>query len=105
MFHKHMSSFMAILVENYFNALFLPYGVILYVYKSWNFYSFCIFSCILTLLIILIKPLTTKAYDRRASGDFGSSGCPVCVCVCVCVHLSICLSITKTLTLAITFKP
>ena len=36
--------------------------------------SLCIFSCILTLLIILIKPLTTKAYDRRASGDCGTSG-------------------------------
>ena len=36
--------------------------------------SFCIFSCILSLLIILIKPLTTKAYDRRASGDCGTSG-------------------------------
>ena len=32
--------------------------------------SVCIFSCILTLLTILIKPLTTKAYDRRASGDW-----------------------------------
>ena len=31
-------------------------------------------NCILTLLIILIKPLTTKAYDRRASGDCGTSG-------------------------------
>ena len=40
--------------------------------KSWNF-SLCIFSCILTLLIILIKPLTTKAHDRRASGDCGTS--------------------------------
>ena len=35
------------------------------------------FSCILTLLIILIKPLTTKAYDRDASGDCGTSGCKV----------------------------
>ena len=26
------------------------------------------------MLIILIKPLTTKAYDRRASGDCGTSG-------------------------------
>ena len=24
---------------------------------------------------MLIKPLTTKAYDRRASGDCGTSGC------------------------------
>ena len=33
------------------------------------------FSCILTLLyIILIKLLSTKAYDRRASGDCGTSG-------------------------------
>ena len=39
-----------------------------------EFKYFCIFSCILTLLIILIKPLTTKAYDRRASGDCGTSG-------------------------------
>ena len=38
--------------------------------KVMEFQSLCIFSCILTLLIILIKPLTTKAYDRRASGDF-----------------------------------
>ena len=42
--------------------------------KVLEFKSFCIFSCILTLLIILIKPLTTKAYDRRASGDCGTSG-------------------------------
>ena len=39
-----------------------------------EFKSFCIFSCILTLLIILIKALTTKAYDRGASGDCGTSG-------------------------------
>ena len=39
-----------------------------------EFQSLCIFSCILTLLIILIKPLTTKAHDRRASGDCGTSG-------------------------------
>ena len=42
--------------------------------KVWEFKSFCICSCILSLLIILIKPLTTKAYDRRASGDCGTSG-------------------------------
>ena len=36
--------------------------------------SFCIFSCILTLLIMLIKPLRTKTYDRCASGDCGTSG-------------------------------
>ena len=42
--------------------------------KVLEFKSFCIFSCILTLLIILIKPLTIKAYDRRASGDCGTSG-------------------------------
>ena len=40
--------------------------------------SFCIFSCILSLLIILIKPLTTKAYDRRTSGDCGTSGSYMC---------------------------
>ena len=39
-----------------------------------EFQSLCIFSCILTLLIILIKPLTSKAHDRRASGDCGTSG-------------------------------
>ena len=39
-----------------------------------KFQSLCIFSCILTLLIILIKPLTTKAHDRHASGDIGTSG-------------------------------
>ena len=42
--------------------------------KVLEFKSFCIFSFILSLLIILIKPLTTKAYDRRASGDCGTSG-------------------------------
>ena len=42
--------------------------------KVLKFHSFCIFSCILSLLIILIKPLTSKAYDRRASGDCGTSG-------------------------------
>ena len=42
--------------------------------KVLKFQSFCIFSCILRLLIILKKPLTTKAYDRRASGDCGTSG-------------------------------
>ena len=44
--------------------------------KVLEFESLCIFSCILTLLIILIKPLTAKAYDRRASGDCGASGYP-----------------------------
>ena len=39
-----------------------------------EFRSLCIFSCTLTLLIILIKPLTTKAHYRRASGDCGTSG-------------------------------
>ena len=43
-------------------------------FKVLEFKSFCIFSCILIMLIILIKPLTTKAYDRRASGDCGTSG-------------------------------
>ena len=43
-------------------------------YKVLEFKSFCIFSGILSLLIILIKPLTTKAYDRSASGDCGTSG-------------------------------
>ena len=38
--------------------------------KVLEFKSFCIFSCILTLLIIPIKPLTSNAYDRRASGDW-----------------------------------
>ena len=42
--------------------------------KVLEFKSFCVFSCILSLLFILIKPLTTKAYDRRASGDCGTSG-------------------------------
>ena len=42
--------------------------------KYLEFKSFCIFSCILTLLIILIKPLSIKAYDRCASGDCGTSG-------------------------------
>ena len=42
--------------------------------KVLEFQSFCIFSCILTLLTILIMPLTTKAYDRRQSGDCGTSG-------------------------------
>ena len=39
-----------------------------------KFKSLCIFSCILILLIILIKPYTTKAHERRASGDCGTSG-------------------------------
>ena len=43
--------------------------------KVMKFQSLCIFSCILTLLMILIKPRTTKAHDRRASGDCGTSGC------------------------------
>ena len=42
--------------------------------KVLEFQSFCIFACILGLFIILIKSLTTKAYDRYASGDFGTSG-------------------------------
>ena len=42
--------------------------------KVIKFQSLCIFSCILTLLIILIKPLTTKTHDKRASGDCGTSG-------------------------------
>ena len=36
--------------------------------------SICISSFILTLLIILMKPLSTQAFDRRASGDCGTSG-------------------------------
>ena len=58
-----------------------------------KFQSFCIFSCILSLLTILIKPLTTKAYDRRAYGDCGTSG-----------WLWSLTYFWKTLTLAITFK-
>ena len=42
--------------------------------KDMEFQSLCIFCCILTLLIILIKPYTTKAHDRGASGDCGTSG-------------------------------
>ena len=42
--------------------------------KVMEFQSLCIFSCILTLLIILIKPLPTKAHGRHASGDCGTSG-------------------------------
>ena len=42
--------------------------------KVMEFKSLCIFSCILAMFIILIKPLTTKAHDRRASGDCGTSG-------------------------------
>ena len=42
--------------------------------KVMKFQSLCISSCILILLIILIKPYTTKAHDRRASGDCGTSG-------------------------------
>ena len=42
--------------------------------KVIEFQFLYIFSCILTLLIKLIKLLTTKDYDRRASGDCGTSG-------------------------------
>ena len=42
--------------------------------KSWNFSLYVFFSCTLSLLIILIKPLSTKTYDRCASGDCGTSG-------------------------------
>ena len=42
--------------------------------KVLKFLIFCIFSCILTLLIILIKPLRSKAYDRCASGYCGTPG-------------------------------
>ena len=42
--------------------------------KSWNFSLSVFFSFNLTLLIISIKPLSTKAYDRRASGDCDNSG-------------------------------
>ena len=52
--------------------------------KVMEFQSLCNFSCILTLLIILIKPFTTKAHDRRASGDCGTSG-----------GISICLDIIQ----------
>ena len=41
--------------------------------KSRNFSLSVFFLCILTLLIILIKPLTTKAYDRCISDDCGTS--------------------------------
>ena len=42
--------------------------------KVLEFQSFCILSCILTVFIILIKPLTTKVYDSHASHDCGTSG-------------------------------
>ena len=42
--------------------------------KVMKFQSLCIFSCILTVLIILIKPQITKAHDRRTSGYCGTSG-------------------------------
>ena len=51
--------------------------------KSWNLSLSVFFSCILILLIILIKPLTTKAYDRRASGDCGTSGV-IMLWLCYC---------------------
>ena len=40
----------------------------------WFVQSFSIFSYILSLFIILIKPLTTKAHTSCASGDSGTSG-------------------------------
>ena len=43
-------------------------------FLSWNFSLSVFFSCILTLLFITIKAITTKTYDRRASGDCGTSG-------------------------------
>ena len=83
-----------------------------------KFQSFYIFSCILSLLIILIKPLTTKAHDRRASGDCtcGTSGTVKAIVGNMCslifmppglkglpgafsnqiVHLSVCNSIPLT---------
>ena len=42
--------------------------------KVFEFRFFCIFCFTLPLFIILIKPLTTKAYDSCASGDCGTSG-------------------------------
>ena len=42
--------------------------------KVMKFQSLCIFSCFLTFVIILIKPSTTKAHNRRAFGDCGTSG-------------------------------
>ena len=47
--------------------------------KVLEFQSFCIFSFILTLFIILIKPFTTKDYERCASGDRGTSGWFCCI--------------------------
>ena len=39
------------------------------------------------MLIILIKPLSTKAYDRRASGDCGTSGfCCIGLTFFICVN-------------------
>ena len=49
--------------------------------KVIEFQFLFIFSCIFTLLIILIKPITTKTYDRRSSGDCGTSGLSVCLFV------------------------
>ena len=37
-----------------------------------EFQSFCIFSCILTWFIKLIKPFRTKAYDSCVSDDYGT---------------------------------
>ena len=55
--------------------------------KVMKFQSLCIFSCILTLLIILIKPRTTKAHNRCASGDCGTSGL-TCFSVISCISQS-----------------
>ena len=52
--------------------------------KVLEFHSFCIFSCFLTLFIILIKPFTTKAYDRCASGDCGTSSYINC---CILIYM------------------
>ena len=41
--------------------------------KVLEFRSFCILSCILTLFIILIKPLTIKAYGSHTASDCGIS--------------------------------
>ena len=45
--------------------------------KVFKLKPFCVSVCSLTLLIILIKPITTRAYDRHASGDCGTSGCNI----------------------------
>ena len=70
-------------MDSFCPHVILPSGIGLMIYTIYSCpVSFC--HCIRLLFHTNKKPFTTKAYDRRASGDCGTSGYPLGLFVSVC---------------------